>query len=277
MAYFSMFSVSVITLLIFTSLGFCFGNLSSDALVDFGYNDDSDLILFHQDYSPPAPPPPPPRPPSVTCEDDLGGVGSLDTVCKIVSDLNITKNVYIAGKGNFYILPNVTVNCLFSGCEVVLNISGNFMLGENSSIFSGSFELSANNASFGNGSLVNTTGLAGQPPPQTSGTPQGLDAAGGGYGARGAACLMDQKKLAEDVWGGDAYGWSSLERPYSYGSKGGTSSKDVDYGGGGGGIIKMSIVNFLEVNATLLADGGDGGTRGGGGSGGSIYVRAHKM
>ncbi|KAJ0601687.1 hypothetical protein HanIR_Chr03g0131581 [Helianthus annuus] len=44
---------------------------------------DSDL-LFRQDYSPPAPPPPPPHPPSASCQDDLGGVGSLDTTCKEV-------------------------------------------------------------------------------------------------------------------------------------------------------------------------------------------------
>lgn len=276
MAHFSMLTISFITVVVFTSLSFSFAIPFSDAHSDFVY-EESDLLLFHQDYSPPAPPPPPPHPPSVTCEGDLGGVGSLDTVCKIVSDLNITKNVYIAGKGSFYILPNITVNCSFSGCEIALNVSGNFSLGANSSIVTGSFELSANNASFYDGSVVNTTGLAGDPPPQTSGTPQSVDGAGGGYGGRGAACLMDQHKLAEDVWGGDVYGWSNLERPVSYGSKGGTSSKEVDYGGGGGGKIKLLVFNLLEVNGSLLADGGDGGSKGGGGSGGSIFIKAHKM
>ncbi|KAL3500639.1 hypothetical protein ACH5RR_039732, partial [Cinchona calisaya] len=239
--------------------------------------DDSDLLLFHQDYSPPAPPPPPPHPPSVTCEADLGGVGSLDTTCKIVSNLNISDNVYIQGKGNFVILPNITVNCSFSGCEIVIDVSGNFSLGENSTVFAGTFDLKAGNASFFNGSVVNTTGLAGDPPPQTSGTPQGFDGAGGGYGGRGAACLMDQEKLPDDVWGGDAYGWAALKEPCSYGSKGGTTSRDLDYGGGGGGIIKLKVGKLLEVNGSLLADGGDGGNKGGGGSGGSIYIKASKM
>lgn len=185
--------------------------------------------------------------------------------------------MYIEGKGNFYILPNVTVNCTFSGCEININMSGNFNLGENSTIFAGGFDLTASNATFCNGSVVNTTGLAGDAPPKTSGTPQGLDDAGGGYGGRGAACLMDEKKRPEDVWGGDAYGWSELEMPCSYGSKGGTTSREVDYGGGGGGKIYMVVHKLLEVNGSLLADGGDGGSKGGGGSGGSIYIKASKM
>ncbi|KAA8521316.1 hypothetical protein F0562_011989 [Nyssa sinensis] len=236
-----------------------------------------DSNLFHQDYSPPAPPPPPPHPPSVSCEDDLGGIGSVDTTCQIVSNLNLTEDVYIEGKGNFYILPNVSVNCLVSGCEIIINVTGNFCLGENASIVAGTFELAAHNASFLNGSLVNTTGLAGSPPPQTSGTPQGIDGAGGGHGGRGACCLTDKEKLPEDVWGGDAYSWSSLQKPCSYGSKGGTTSKEVDYGGGGGGRIQLEIVKFVEVNGSLLADGGDGGTKGGGGSGGSIFIKASKI
>ncbi|XWS17674.1 hypothetical protein CRYUN_Cryun33cG0087900 [Craigia yunnanensis] len=56
--------------------------------------------------------------------------------------------------------------------------------------------------------------------------------------------------------------------PWSYGSKGGTTSKEVDYGGRGGGRVKMQIKELLEVNGSLLVDGGDGGSKGGGGSGG---------
>lgn len=234
-------------------------------------------ILFRQDYSPPAPPPPPPHPPSVSCEDDLGGVGSVDTICKIVTDLNLTKNVYIEGKGNFIILPNVSVVCLVYGCEIAINVTGNFSLGANASIVAGTFELSAYDASFSNESSVNTTGMAGNPPPQTSGTPQGVDGAGGGHGGRGACCLTDNKKLPEDVWGGDAYSWATLQKPWSYGSKGGTTSKEVDYGGGGGGRVMLRVVGLLDVNGSILADGGNGAPKGGGGSGGSIFIKAHKM
>ncbi|KAL0311911.1 UNVERIFIED_CONTAM: hypothetical protein Sradi_5590400 [Sesamum radiatum] len=245
---------------------------------DFDLDFDSDILLFHQDYTPPAPPPPPPHPPSLSCESDLGGIGSLDTTCQIVSNLNLSKDVYVEGKGNFVILPNVTVNCSsFSGCELAINVTGNFTLGENSSIICGTFELVSDNASFGNGSAVNTTGLAGSPPPQTSGTPQGVDGAGGGHGGRGAACLKDKSKLPEDVWGGDAYSWSSLGKPWSYGSRGGTTSREVDYGGGGGGRVMLLVSKLLEVNGSVLADGGDGGVKGGGGSGGSIYIKAYKM
>ncbi|GLT57214.1 hypothetical protein SLA2020_302020 [Shorea laevis] len=247
--------------------------LDGFSITDF----DSDDFLFRQDYSPPAPPPPPPHAPSVSCTDDLGGVGSLDSTCKIVADLNVTRDVYIAGKGNFYILPEVRFHCPSPGCSITVNISGNFSLGENSSVVAGTFELEAYNASFGNGTTVNTTGLAGNPPPQTSGTPQGVDGAGGGHGGRGACCLVDEEKLPEDVWGGDAYSWSSLQKPLSYGSRGGSTSKEEDYGGGGGGRVKIDIEELLEVNGSMLADGGDGGSKGGGGSGGSIYIKAHRM
>lgn len=157
---------------------------------------DYDAFLFHQDYSPPAPPPPPPHPPSVSCTRDLDGVGSLDTTCQIVNDLNLTHDVYIAGKGNFYILPGVKFNCPKPGCSITINITGNFTLSNDSSILTGSFELAACNASFLNGSVVNTTALAGNPPSQTSGTPQSVDGAGGGHGGRGACCLTDKSKLA---------------------------------------------------------------------------------
>ncbi|KAG8375632.1 hypothetical protein BUALT_Bualt10G0120500 [Buddleja alternifolia] len=253
-------------------------SIVASAESDFDLDFDSDILLFHQDYTPPAPPPPPPHPPSLSCVADLGGVGSLDTTCQIVSNLNLSKDVYIEGNGNFVISPNVTLNCSsFSGCEVAINVTGNFTLRENSSIVCGTFELVADNASFGNGSTVSTTGLAGSPPAQTSGTPQGVDGAGGGHGGRGAACLTDESKLPEDVWGGDAYSWSSLGKPWSYGSKGGTSSSEVDYGGGGGGRVMFLVSRLLEVNGDVLADGGDGGSRGGGGSGGSIYIKAYKM
>ncbi|EPS64424.1 hypothetical protein M569_10357 [Genlisea aurea] len=245
---------------------------------DFNLYYESEELLFRQDYSPPAPPPPPPHPPSLTCHSDLGGVGSLDTTCEIVSNVNLSKNVYVEGKGNLVIAPNVTVECSsFPGCELAVNVTGNFTLGENSSVICGTFELACDNAFFGNGSTVNTTGLAGSAPPQTSGTPQGVDGAGGGHGGRGASCLKDKGKLPDDVWGGDAYSWSSLGKPWSYGSRGGTTSREVDYGGGGGGRILFIVPSILEVNGSILADGGDGGTKGGGGSGGSIFIKAHKM
>ncbi|KAG5522316.1 hypothetical protein RHGRI_034484 [Rhododendron griersonianum] len=59
------------------------------------------------------------------------------------------------------------------GCEIWINIIGNFSLGENATILAGTFELEAYNASFGNESAVNAMGLGGSPPAQTSGMPQG--------------------------------------------------------------------------------------------------------
>ncbi|KAG9132416.1 hypothetical protein Leryth_008352 [Lithospermum erythrorhizon] len=255
----------------FDSIGFRNGGGDGEGI-------EVDFRLFHQDYSPPAPPltftPPLPR---VVGVEDLGGVGSLDTTCQIVSDLELTRSVYIEGKGSFYILPNVTVQCVSFGCELAVNVGGNFTMGDGSLIYAGTFELVADNVGLGDGSAVDTTGLAGDPPEHTSGTPGRVDGAGGGYGGRGAACLQDGEKIPEDVWGGDMYGWTALEKPWFYGSKGGSTSRETDYGGGGGGRIVLNITKLIEVNGSLLADGGDGGSKGGGGSGGSIYIKAFKM
>ncbi|KAJ4951975.1 hypothetical protein NE237_028807 [Protea cynaroides] len=238
-----------------------------------------DFDLFGHDYSPPAPPPnpPPPNPPSVSCEEDLKGIGTLNTSCKLNTSLQLEDDVYIEGNGSLDILPGVSVSCPVSGCSIIVNISGNFSLGQNASIVAGTFSLNAHNASLLDGSIINTTGLGGPAPSQTSGTPQGVDGAGGGHGGRGASCSTDKTKLPDDVWGGDAYSWSSLTKPWSYGSKGGTNSKEEDYGGGGGGRVNLVIANFLEADGTVLADGGNGGLKGGGGSGGSIYISSHKM
>ncbi|KAF8388896.1 hypothetical protein HHK36_025577 [Tetracentron sinense] len=257
----------------FSTIGFVSGSEEGFSIVDL------DFDLFGGDYSPPSPPPPPPQPhlPSVSCEEDLKGIGSLNTSCLLNTSLQLTEDVYVEGKGNLDILPGVTVSCLVAGCSISVNISGDFSLGQNSSVITGTFFLKALNASLYDGSTINSTALAGAPPPQTSGTPQGVDGAGGGHGGRGACCLTNKAKQPEDVWGGDPYSWSSLTQPWSYGSKGGSTSKEEDYGGGGGGMIRLEIMRFLEVNGSLLADGGDSSLKGGGGSGGSISIKAHKM
>ncbi|KAH9617274.1 hypothetical protein KSS87_014560 [Heliosperma pusillum] len=256
-------------------------NEDSDNFDDFNSSLSSNYSSderFQHDYSPPSPPPPPPRPPTVSCEGDLDGVGTLDTTCQIVSDLNLTDSVYIRGTGNFYILPNVKINCSYNpGCQIAINITGNFSLGQNSTIIASAFDLYAFNATLGSGSLINTTGLAGDPPSQTSGSPRGLDGSGGGYGGRGASCLFNDSKLPEDVWGGDTYSWSTLDKPSSYGSKGGSTSKEVDYGGGGGGWVRIEVPGYLLVNGSIFADGGEGGNKGGGGSGGSVHLKAYRM
>ncbi|KAK9102258.1 hypothetical protein Sjap_019512 [Stephania japonica] len=243
------------------------------SILGAGFGDAKDLFIH--DYSPPSPPPPPPHPPSDSCAEDLQGVGTFDTTCRIGANLNLSKDVYVEGTGSIDILSGVTVSCAVSGCSITFNISGDFSLGQSGSIVAGAFVLAAQNASLRAGSIINTTGLAGDPPPQTTGAPQDLAGAGGGHGGRGAACVTEKSKSQDDVWGGDPYSWSSLEIPNSYGSKGGSTSKENDYGGGGGGRVWLQVVNYLELNGTVLAEGGDGGIKGGGGSGGSIYIKAH--
>lgn len=241
--------------------------------------DDHDHSLFHGDYSPPSPPPPSPAPlpPPLSCSDDLNGTGTLNTTCELTHDLNFTRDVYVYGEGDLFILPAVKLRCPVLGCSITVNISGEFMLGLNAEIIAGSVSVISRNASLFNGSLINVTALAGDPPEHTSGTPDGAQGSGGGHGGRGASCVMDNKKLPSDVWGGDPYAWDTLDVPASYGSKGGTTSKDEDFGGEGGGRIWIEVEDVLDARGSLLADGGDGGVKGGGGSGGSIYIKSHYM
>ncbi|XP_044463835.1 uncharacterized protein LOC123194611 isoform X2 [Mangifera indica] len=236
--------------------------------------------LFHGDYTPPSPPPPlsPPHPPSLLCEADLNGIGTLETICKLNSSLVFQDDdVYIEGAGSVHVLPGVSLSCPTLGCSLTFNVSGDFILSQNATLIAGTVYITAFNASLIYGSVVNVTGLAGDPPAQTSGTPEGVQGSGGGHGGRGASCVVDNMKLPDDVWGGDAYSWSSLEEPWSYGSQGGTTSKEENFGGKGGGRIRLEIQNEIEVGGTLMADGGDGSIKGGGGSGGSIFIKAHRM
>ncbi|KAK2439331.1 hypothetical protein P8452_34829 [Trifolium repens] len=240
---------------------------------------DSQFDSFYSDYTPPSPPPPPPEPhpPSLSCEEGLKGIGTLNTTCDLNSSIIFDGDVYIAGNGTLNILPGVNLSCPILGCVIKINMSTEFTLQKGSVIIAGTVVIWAKNSTFFDGSVVNVTGLAGSPPAQTSGTPSGIQGAGGGYGGRGATCVSDNTKLPDDVWGGDAYSWSSLDKPWSYGSKGGTTIKNESYGGEGGGRIWLIAVDTLHVSADVLANGGDGGIKGGGGSGGSIYIKAHRM
>ncbi|EXB24696.1 hypothetical protein L484_005490 [Morus notabilis] len=257
--------------------------ISSLGVADFSDDEFSiagfEFDALRGDYTPPAPPPPspPPHPPSVSCDDGLGGIGSLDTLCELNSSLSFEDDVYIEGNGSLYILPSVTLSCPLLGCSILINVSGDFSLGRNSTIIAGLVFLSARAANFSDGSLINATGLAGEPPAETSGTPSGLQGGGGGHGGRGASCVTDNTKLPDDVWGGDAYSWLSLDKPASYGSRGGSTSKEVEYGGEGGGRIWVEVDGTVDVCGSVLADGGYGGLKGGGGSGGSIYIKAHRI
>lgn len=239
----------------------------------------SNFDSLYSDYTPPSPPPPPPLPdlPSLSCEEDLKGTGSLDSSCYLNSSLIFNSDIYIEGKGGLHVLSNVTLSCPVLGCLVLINISREFVLHSGGLIFGGTVLVESKNVSLIGGSVVNVTGLAGEPPEQTSGTPSGTQGAGGGHGGRGATCVSDNTKLPGDVWGGDAYSWSSLDKPWSYGSRGGTTSKEVRYGGEGGGRIKFVVGDSIDVSGELLANGGDGGMKGGGGSGGSVFINAYRM
>ncbi|RAL37158.1 hypothetical protein DM860_004080 [Cuscuta australis] len=252
-----------------------FGSLSDFSIIDY-HSDNSDLV--RGDYSPPAPPPPSPlpHPPSLTCES-LDGIGSINTTCELNYSLNLTGDVYIEGTGNLFILQGVVLSCPIFGCSIQINITGEFSLGSNAHIIAGSVYIVSGNTTMLGGSMINTTALAGDPPDHSRGIPKDYEGGGGGHGGRGASCLMDSKKLPEDVWGGDAYSWKSVDKPFSFGSKGGSTNNDDDFGGKGGGRIRLESRDTVDAQGLLLADGGDGGIKGGGGSGGSIFIKSKKM
>ncbi|GMJ12451.1 hypothetical protein like AT5G47020 [Hibiscus trionum] len=214
---------------------------------------------------------------SLSCED-LEGVGLFNTTCLLNSNLYLSSDLYIYGTGNLEILPHVSIKCPTEGCMVTFNMSGNVNVGQYVAIVAGSVVICAANLTIGYNSTINTTSLAGPPPPQTSGTPVGTEGAGGGHGGRGASCLKNNKT---SFWGGDVYAWSTLSEPWSYGSKGGskndTASDGHWFGGNGGGRVKLIVKDILYLNGSVTAEGGNGGIKGGGGSGGSIYVRAVKL
>ncbi|XP_010445772.1 PREDICTED: uncharacterized protein LOC104728503 [Camelina sativa] len=211
-------------------------------------------------------------PSNVTCQD-LDGVGSLNTTCTVNSNLRFDSDLYVYGTGNLNILAHVLVDCPIEGCMITFNVSGNIHVGQSARIVAGSAVFSAVNLTMDTNSSIYTTALAGPPPSQTSGTPYGTDGAGGGHGGRGASCLKSNKTT---YWGGDVYAWSSLHEPWSYGSEGGVKST-TEFGGKGGGRVKLLLNDTIHMNGTVSADGGDGGQEGGGGSGGSIFIHSVKL
>ncbi|KAK3137334.1 hypothetical protein QOZ80_5BG0450930 [Eleusine coracana subsp. coracana] len=236
------------------------------------------ILMFH-DYTPPPPPalPPPPAAPSATCAGDLRGVGDFDTRCVVPESVRLEGGgVYISGNGNLVLRPGVAVTCDRPGCVISSNLSGSILLEKGARVMAGWVSLAAASITLDDDAVIDTTALAGDPPGQTSGVPTGTYGDGGGHGGRGASCHVRKGQTLEDSWGGDFYAWAELKTPNSYGSKGGSTSAEKDYGGGGGGVVWL-FAKEIVMNGTVLADGGDGGSKGGGGSGGSIYLKAPTM
>lgn len=209
---------------------------------------------------------------SVSCED-LEGVGSFNTTCLLNSNVYLNSDLYIFGTGNIEILPHVAIVCPREGCLISFNVSGNIKVDRHAAILAGSVVFSATSLTIEHNSSINTTSWGGPPPSQTSGTPFGTDGAGGGHGGRGASCL----KGNQTNWGGDVYAWSTLSEPWSYGSKGGGRSAQGQFGGNGGGRVKLIVKDVIYLNGSVSTDGGDGGEKGGGGSGGSIIIKTLKL
>ncbi|KAH6757927.1 ephrin type-B receptor [Perilla frutescens var. hirtella] len=99
------------------------------------------------------------------------------------------------------------------GCSIAINITGELTLKSNVENVAGSVYIVADNANLLGGSVINVTARTGDPLQLATGTPDDAPGGGGGHGGRGASCVMDNKKLPEKIWGGDAYAWESLDKP----------------------------------------------------------------
>ncbi|KAG8067382.1 hypothetical protein GUJ93_ZPchr0005g15748 [Zizania palustris] len=190
------------------------------------------ILTFH-DYTPPPPPalPPPPAAPVATCAGDLQGVGDFDTRCVLAASVRLRgPGVYISGNGSLLLLDGVALTCERPGCVVSANLSGDIFLGHGARVVAGWISFSAANITLAGGAVVDTTALAGDPPDKTSGVPTGTYGDGGGHGGRGASCYVKEGQAQDDSWGGDIYAWAELKTPNSYGSKGGSTSVEKDYG-----------------------------------------------
>lgn len=214
---------------------------------------------------------------SLHCEDDLLGVGSLDTLCTLTESVMPGANLSIVGTGTLEISHNVSLSCAGPGCEILILLAGNLVMGANSTIRGGTLTIQAANVTVGAHGSIDATSLAGKPPAQTSGTPQEAQGAGGGHGGRGASCEVGREDEV-GTWGGDMYNWEKLSKPWVYGSRGGTTRDEAsDLGGGGGGRIAITVEEVLLLAGSIEANGGSVGKDGGGGSGGSVMVAAQQM
>ncbi|XP_024388875.1 uncharacterized protein [Physcomitrium patens] len=215
---------------------------------------------------------------SLTCEEDLLGAGSLETVCVLKQSVSFAADeTFVVGNGTLEIQPNVSISCIKSGCSLTILLDGDLNMGENSTIRSSSLWIQAANVNIGDAASLDSSEFGGKPPSGASGTPSGIDGAGAGHGGRGAYCVKDHSKEQRDSWGGDMYGWSTLMQPWFYGSSGGTTSNTSDLGGKGGGRVNVTVMGILVINGSIEADGGSVGEEGGGGSGGSLFVRASRI
>ncbi|KAG0610062.1 hypothetical protein M758_7G036100 [Ceratodon purpureus] len=209
---------------------------------------------------------------SLGCESDLGGEGSLDTLCRINSSISLGASSFIVGAGALEIGHHVSLSCSSPGCDIVILLSSNLLLAPGSAISGGSLTIQAANITIQENAFITTTALGGATPPSASGTPLGLDGAGAGHGGRGASCEDD-----DDAWGGDIYSWETLAEPWTHGSRGGTTKESqLDLGGAGGGRIAITTEELL-LNGTIEANGDSVRLPGGGGSGGSIVLKAQTI
>lgn len=102
----------------------------------------------------------------VLCEEELKGIGSLNTSGQLNTSLQFDNDVLITGEGNLEILSHVSVGSPFAGCLISINISGDLLLAEYASLLAGTLIVRAGNLFLQNNSFLKTTALGGAPPPK---------------------------------------------------------------------------------------------------------------
>jgi len=182
-----------------------------------------------------------------------------------VSNANMSDS-YMYIYGNFDMVGlNITMNNTDYYARIINITADNFLFDSNSS-FIGDGRGCTRSESPNSSNVCDNQGTSSA----TVGYGEGGDSSyggGAGYGGRGGRGYNDGSDS-----GGYSYGSALV--PVLFGSGGGSTS----YGGLGGGIIRIDIENYVDIDGVMSVDATSGiNTHGGGGSGGSIYITTYNV
>jgi hypothetical protein len=101
--------------------------------------------------------------------------------------------------------------------------------------------------------------------------PGGYRGGGGGHGGRGGT-----GNPSSGGAGGQPYGTTNA--PVDAGSAGGSDTTGVQFGGNGGGVVRLDVGSgTVRVDGTLSVGGANSGSWCGGGAGGSVFIKCQTM
>jgi len=197
----------------------------------------------------------------LTCDE-----GTLDDNCIINTTVIITNGGSINGTGNLIIKNNgsLTANV---GSRFEINISGYVKIEAKGNI-TGNVNITTSNLTIESGAKIDVTEKG-----HSEGKGIGTTSCGGGagYGGRGGS-----ENVIYYSTGGIAYG--NVTHPTDLGSGAAGSSSYCDgRESSGGGAVFINVTDTLELNGSIIAEGGWGTRYTGGSSGGSVFIITHNF